>query len=293
MVQLYFKHLYTSLQEWQDEPFSPWKFEGNVLLSILSFFESSILTDEFSLKNELQCETFMDSGAFAATSMGFQLDPYEVAELQAQLKADLIVPLDLIVFEHDSNEIAQIKIEKTIENTEILLDMKPKGSDIVAPLQGFTEEVLTYSYDKFKSLGINRFALGGLVFQSRIEDNLSRIQLAREVTKKNPLHIFGKFLHPELLHHLYECNVDSVDGYGYIVSSLKGSYVFEEAYKPIIEIEEDEFSLCQCSVCRENSLADFTKGNKEAQLLLIQHNIHALNQQNDKLTKQYKGASKQ
>lgn len=291
MLQLYFKHLYTSLQEWQEEPFSPWKFEENVLFSILSFFETPILTEEFSLKKELECEVFMDSGAFAATSMGYQLDPYEVAELQARLRADLIVPLDRIVFEYDSKEIAKKKIEETIENTEILLDMKPRGSDIIAPLQGFSENLLNYSFDKFRDLGIKRFALGGLVFQPEINDSLSRIQLARDITKKYHLHIFGKFLHPELLHHLYEFNIDSVDGYGYIVSSLKGLYLFEETYKPIVEIEEEEYSFCDCSACKNNTLADFMKGNKEAQLLLIEHNIHALNQLNKKLAGEHKGAS--
>ncbi len=37
----------------------------------------------------------MDSGAFTAASMEFQLDPYEVTDMQALLKADYIVPLDI------------------------------------------------------------------------------------------------------------------------------------------------------------------------------------------------------
>jgi len=277
MVQLYFKHLYISMQEWQEEPFAPWKFKENVLLSVLSFFESKNLVDNFSLKEELDCKIFVDSGAFAATAMDYQLDPYEVAEMQAILKADLIVPLDLIVVEQDSEDVAKRKVLETIKNTEILLDLKPKGSEIVAPLQGLTEDILEFSYNKFKEMGLNKFALGGIVFQPQLEENLKRIKITQDITGNDSLHVFGKFLHPELLHYIIDLKVDSVDGYGYIVSSLKGLYIYNGKYLPVAKLEEEVIDSCNCNICKEFTLADFIKGSKESQLLLVQHNIYALN----------------
>ena len=264
------------MAEWREEPFAPWTFDENVLLSVLSFFETNLIQEGFSLKKELSCEVFMDSGAFAAASMGFNLDPYEVAEMQAILKADLIVPLDLVIFEYESEEIARKKIQQTIQNTEILLDYKPKDSEIVAPLQGYSREILEGAFDSFRSLGLSKFAIGGIVFQSNLEETLERIKLARKITNGYSLHVFGKFLHPELLNYLKELQVDSVDGYGYIISSIKGLYIHQDEYQPITELNQESLSLCSCLACQDSTIEDFTRGDKEAQFLLIKHNIESL-----------------
>ena len=274
--RLYFKHLYPSYVEWKDEPFSPWMFEEAVLFSVLSFFEFDFLEEDFSLKEILNCEIFMDSGAFAATSMGFYLDPYEVAEMHLVLGSDLIIPLDHIIFENDSKEIIQNKMSKTIENTEILLDNKPKGAEIIGPLQGFSEEDLQYSFEKFFDLGIRKFAIGGIVFQSNLESICERITLTRRITQKYSLHIFGKFLHPELLKIAIASGADSVDGFGYILSSLKGLYITNQRYEPLSNISDEEIQMCNCPICRENSIEDFLNKSRESQHLLIQHNIHSL-----------------
>ncbi|NHK31359.1 MAG: hypothetical protein FK730_08410 [Asgard group archaeon] len=286
MVKLFYKHLYPSLKEWQEQPFAPWSFREHVLLSVFSFFESNIFIDEFSLKKELGCEIFMDSGAFAATAMGLRLDPYEVAEIQAILKADLIVPLDEVVLIGDSEDIADEKVNNTIRNTEILLDLKSKGCEIIGPLQGFSEELLQKSFDKFYEMGIRKFALGGLVFDPVLERNLKRIKIAKKVTKNHYLHIFGKFLHPELLNHIIELDVSSVDGYGYIISSIKGLYIINNKYESLINLEEGDIKKCNCDICQKNNYQDLIRGDREAQLLILQHNIWALNELKEQLLKQ-------
>lgn len=277
MFRLYFKHLYPSFSEWQTDPFAPWSFQESVLLSVLSFFESRLLSrEEFSLQKALDCEIFMDSGAFAATSMGFELDPYEVAEMHALLKADLIVPLDKIILPEDGEQTIQQKIDETIRNTEILLDFKPKGSEIIAPLQGHSPSLLERLFNSYRELGIRKFALGGLVFQSNLEAALARIRLARTITKGYFLHVFGRFLHPELLKAVIATGADSVDGYGYILSSVKGLYIYGEKYRPIMDLTEAQFNRCSCSVCQEVDLSDLQRGDSIAQHRLIEHNIHSL-----------------
>ncbi|NHJ48764.1 MAG: tRNA-guanine transglycosylase [Asgard group archaeon] len=285
MVKLYFKHLFPSITEWQEKPFAPWDFNEHVLLSVLSFFETKLLDDDFDLKKELGCEVFMDSGAFVATAMGLQLDPYEVAEMQAMLKSDFIVPLDNVVLLGDSNKEIEYKIEENVRNAEILLDMKPKGSELIGPLQGFTKETIQYSFDKFIDMGIKKFALGGLVFVPDLDENLERIKIAKKITGKHSLHIFGKFLHPELLHHLYDLRVDSVDGYGYIISSRKGLYIIDNKYVSLAELSDDKIKNCSCETCQQYDYQDFLQGNREAQHILIQHNIRALNRLNQNLEK--------
>ncbi|TFF84018.1 hypothetical protein EU523_01900 [Candidatus Heimdallarchaeota archaeon] len=289
-MKLYFKHLYPSFEEWREEPFAPWSFKEATLLSVLSFFESHIIEDEtFSLKKELDCEVFMDSGAFAATAMGFELDPYEVAEIHSLIKADLIVPLDKIILEEDDQETIERKIEETIHNTEILLDMKPKNSEIIAPLQGLSRAMIERLFDKYRELGITRFALGGVVFQKDLEAALERIRMTRVITEGYFLHIFGRFLHPELLEPIIQTGADSVDGYGYVISSVKGLYIHQGKYKPVMELTAEEFKQCQCSVCQENDLADLQRADSQAQYLLIEHNIQSLIEVKEQFLRKNKG----
>ncbi|MFW9996104.1 MAG: tRNA-guanine transglycosylase [Candidatus Odinarchaeota archaeon] len=273
MFDLYFKHLYPSFPEWQEDPFSPWIFGEGVLLTVLSFFEKD-LEDSFSLRDILKCEIFMDSGAFSAAAMGFSLDPYEVAEMQALLKADLVVPLDLVITLEDSLDEADQKVAETIRNTEILLDFLPAGSEIIGPLQGLTPELIERMFTEFLNLGVKKFALGGVVFQD-IKQALERIKIARDITKGYNLHVFGKFLHPKLLKPVMRL-CDSVDGYGYILSSVKGLYIHKREYKAIAGINDDQLAECSCTACRDHSLLDFQRADREAQYLIIKHNISAL-----------------
>jgi tRNA-guanine family transglycosylase len=277
LVKLYFKHLYPTMVEWQEKPFAPWGFKEDVFLNVLSFFESSLLDNNFDLRKELGCEIFMDSGSFTATAMGIKLDPYEVAEMQALLKADLVVPLDNVVLLGDSDKEIKKKINENVRNAEILLEMKPKESEVIGPLQGFTEEIIQYSFDKFLEMGIKKFALGGLVFVPDLNENIERIKIARKITEKFPLHIFGKFLHPELLHYLFDLKVDSVDGYGYILSSLKGLYIVDNKYISLADLSDEKIKNCTCEICQKNNYQDFLNGSREAQHILIQHNIISLN----------------
>lgn len=220
----------------------------------------------------------MDSGAFAAASMGFNLDPYEVAEMHAVLKADLVVPLDKIILAEDSDEVINEKITETIRNTEILLDYCPIKSEVVGPLQGLTPELIERMFYVYHELGIKKFALGGLVFQSSLKDTIERIRQARKITTGYPLHLFGRFLHPKLLESVIATGADSVDGYGYILNSVRGLYINfqEQNYTSIAKITENDLKRCSCLACQENSLLDFQRGDQESQYLLIIHNIFSL-----------------
>ncbi|MFW9914531.1 MAG: hypothetical protein ACFFGZ_02875 [Candidatus Thorarchaeota archaeon] len=276
-MELFFKHLFPYYEEWSETPFAPWAFGEGVLLTVLSFFEYAI--DE-PLKRQIQAPIFMDSGAFSAAAMGFSLDPYEVAEMHAILKPDFAVPLDLVVTAEDSPNTAEEKISSTIKNTQILLDFLPPETEIIGPLQGLTREAIERLFHAFRELGITKFALGGAVWQS-LADALDRIRIVREITRGFELHVFGKFLHPKLLRLLFDYQgqaalADSVDGYGYILASVKGLYIHKQEYQPIGRITEDQLSECPCPACSDYSLLDFQRGDREAQHLLIQHNIHAL-----------------
>ena len=220
----------------------------------------------------------MDSGAFAAESMGFQLDPYEVAEFHSLLKADLIVPLDRIILATDPQKIVEQKVAETLKNTEILLDYRPNGSEVVGPLQGLSPDLVEKMFFAYRDLGVKSFALGGLVFQEDLFQTIERIKSARKITQGYFLHIFGKFLHPRLLKPIIKLGCDSVDGYGYILNSIRGLYIdfHKQNYTSIAEITETEFDKCSCLACENNSLSDLQRGDEESQYLLIIHNICAL-----------------
>ncbi|MFX1466178.1 MAG: hypothetical protein ACFFA5_06885, partial [Promethearchaeota archaeon] len=68
----------------------------------------------------------------------------------------------------------------------------------------------------------------------------------------------------------------SVDGFGYILSSVRGLYTLEGRYEVIVNITDDQLKNCSCPACQESSLQDFQRGDEEAQYLLIIHNINAL-----------------
>jgi len=275
--QLFFKHLY-SYSEWQETPFMPWNFDTGILFSALQFFESTdIQTSDFNLKKRVDCPIFMDSGAFSASAMGFVLDPYEVCEIHRITRADYAVPLDLVITEEDPEQTRKEKISKTIDNTKLLQEYIPT-STILAPIQGFTKTTMEVMFEEYRKLGITKFALGGLVFQRNIEANLKRIVMARKITQGYFLHIFGKFLHPKLLSLVVKTDADSVDGYGYIISSIKGKYidVSKRSYVGIGKLEEENFQQCSCAACRNYDLLDFQRGDRDAQHLLLEHNINAL-----------------
>ena len=277
-MQLFFKHLYPSFKEWQEPPFTPWEFGEGVLLTVLSFFESDLFLEEEinAFSDVVRCSVMMDSGAFMADGVGFVLDPMEVVEMHALLKADLIVPLDRIIFEEDSDEVVEQKIEETLANTKLLLDHHIPGSEVVGTLQGFSQEVLERLRDEYRSLGIRYFGIGGLVFQRDLRSTRERILVARELTKGHRLHVFGKFLHPRLMRIPLELGVDSVDGFGYLLSSVKGLYLKATRYTPIREITTADLERCACSACVEHDILDFQRGDEAAQYLLIRHNIHNL-----------------
>ena len=277
MFQLFFKHLLPYYSEWEKPPFAPWEFGESVLFSVINFFESNL--DDFKLQEVLQSKPiFMDSGAFAAESMGFQLDPFEVAEMHSLLKADLIVPLDRIILATDSEKITQQKVAETLKNTEILLDYCPNGSEVVGSLQGLSPDLVEIMFFSYRELGIKSFALGGLVFQEDLSQTIGRIKSTREITQSYFLHIFGKFLHPRLLKPIIKLGCDSVDGYGYILNSIRGLYIDfqEQNYTSIAKITETDLDECSCLACENKSLSDFQRGDEESQYLLIIHNIHAL-----------------
>ena len=89
-----------------------------------------------------------------------------------------------------------------------------------------------------------------------------------------------------LLKLIIDANTDSVDGYGYIIASLKGNYIFDGTYKSISDLTDNEIDLCSCSICQENSYENLSRGDKESQHLLIMHNIIALNNLKEELLKQ-------
>ncbi|MHA1974106.1 MAG: tRNA-guanine transglycosylase [Candidatus Hodarchaeales archaeon] len=284
MFDLYFKHLFPYYEEWSETPFLPWGFSDCTFFSVLSFFECDLnKIEEQSISRIVKTKTFMDSGAFAAASLGIELDPYEIAEMHSILKADLIVPLDKIILQDDPENIVESKIKETIRNTEILLDYNIKRSEVVGPLQGLKPEILERMFLEYKDLGIRTFALGGLVFQESLSQSLERISSAREITESYYLHIFGRFLHPRLLRGIIETGVDSVDGFGYILRSIRGFYIYNGNYTSIGLLQQSQLEECECQACTNSSLDDFQRGDREAQHLLIKHNIEALIKIKDKI----------
>jgi queuine/archaeosine tRNA-ribosyltransferase len=119
---------------------------------------------------------------------------------------------------------------------------------------------------------------------------LDVIKTARKITQDYFLHVFGKFLHPRLLKPVIEIGADSVDGFGYILSSVRGLYtdIQEQQYDVIANITEDQLKKCSCPACQENLLQDFQRGDKDAQYLLIIHNIHALIQLKEQYIRELK-----
>ena len=140
-------------------------------------------------------------------------------------------------------------------------------------------------FDAYRELGLRKFALGGLVFQSNLNQTLERIKITRKITKGFFLHIFGKFLHPKLLKPVISSGADSVDGYGYILRSVRGFYIHDQNYQSIGKITEADIHNCICPACKEKDILDFQRGDREAQYLLIIHNIHSLIQLKETILK--------
>ncbi|MFX1250425.1 MAG: hypothetical protein ACFFCZ_02310 [Promethearchaeota archaeon] len=260
-------------------PLYPWPFGEGILFTTYSFqwLSDLICEPNFSLRDLIgsNVSIFIDSGAYSAAAMNITLDVYEINEIHYLLEGDYIVPLDYIIFPSDSKGTIREKVQQTIDNTVSLLEMKSNRSIVIGPLQGNSAETIASMYDRFREIGIDHFAIGGLLFKP-LKEAIKVIEIARQITRGQQLHVFGKFLHPQLLKIPIFSGVDSVDGAAYLAKSLQGWYIDPINYKytPVSSLEEE--LVCSCQICRDTSVMDLQRGDFESQLFLIEHNIHKL-----------------
>ena len=59
-----------------------------------------------------------------------------------------------------------------------------------------------------------------------------------------------------------------MDGYGYIISSIKGLYIINNKYESITNLEEEDIKKCNCDSCQKNNYQDLIRGDREAQFLI-------------------------
>lgn len=248
-----------------------------------------------TLHNEISTfsgEVIVDSGAYRMLTSGKSFNVKDVIEWQGSISGDIFVPLDYPIKRGETPNEAKLKIERTLENISLWLDVF--GNEKIMPvLHGHTIEQLNYAIDLLerKYGRIFRYiALGSLADIARY--NMRRaIELAlylRRVFRNVHLHALG--CGNSLASILSIIGFDSVDLSSHLQNSryglvrnpislklhviVKFEYSSYGDHRPKITPEE-LFSICNCPACKTRDF-EIAKWGRRGFLLRSIHNAWVL-----------------
>ncbi|AWB28739.1 7-cyano-7-deazaguanine tRNA-ribosyltransferase [Halococcoides cellulosivorans] len=225
---------------------------------------------------------FIDSGGFKflnndgidGSDFEVEMNQRAVYEIQSAMGGDIIVNLDYPIAPDDSHADRVEKARKTAENIHTFLSVSREfeGAKYLT-LQGYNYsmmseflEVITDSVPEgVLREGFDGIALGGLVPKKDDRDALIKaVTDCREVMAEWdidhwPLHVLG--ISSGAAPILAAIGVDTFDSSTHIHSAINGKY-YKSVTEPI-NIEDVDFSDCDCPVCQSDLLVERMKGNAE------------------------------
>lgn len=227
---------------------------------------------------------FLDSGGFKFLSQSeidgsdfeVEMDQQTVYEIQQALGSDIIVNLDHPIAPDDSHQDRIRKAEKTAKNIHTFLSVS-RGFDGAKylTLHGYNysmmNEFLEVITDEVPAgvirEGFDGIALGSLV--PKKDDRGALIQAVsdcREVMgdwgiENWPLHVLG--ISSRAIPILAALGADSFDSSTHLHNAINGKY--NQSLMKSVDIDEADFSQCDCPVCQSDHLVNWMKGNTEYQ----------------------------
>jgi len=225
----------------------------------------------------------MDSGAYQILAYGdVEINPIQSLKIQADLKTDVGVILDIPTPPTDTFQEAKEKMEGTISRIEISLDFIKNNENIIwtLPIQGgkntqlirkYIEEIKRKNYTKY--FGFH--ALGSVVPIMAQYDYLtlfSMIKVARQLLPHNiPFHLFGAG-HPMIFPFIVALGCDFFDSAAYILYAKEKRYMSSTGTYHLDDLVEFP---CPCEVCSNWTPKELLEEEGETRTKkLAEHNLY-------------------
>lgn len=266
------KFHFCSVSLFREEPLINWTYTDTVLFTAYDVFRShdfwldKVVSSGYTLKEALVDLGFpktnsiiIDTGVFEmemkkvgiSRDLGIDVDIeltnaqiFEAYELSG---ADFFVAPDEIILPLDEPEVVNKKIDVIKNNLLNLLEIT-SASKIIAVIQGQKKDVVDNLLEFYRELGIEYFAVGGVIpLYHHDKELLQRhLKYVREATIKEWLHIFGLPRMSLLSYYLHEVQVDSVDTSTITYLTAQRKYLVGLKPEPV---RLAKFEDCDCPGC--------------------------------------------
>jgi len=222
-----------------------------------------------------------DSGAFQQymyNTSGMKIEAEEIERFQERIESDFPVILDIPVQPDDIYEIANNKVDATINRARENIKRRSNENCVwFGPIHGGKyHDLLTRCINEMNKLDFGVYAIGGLVkyFLDYRFDVAIQILLnvKKSINPNKPLHIFGLGL-PQFFSLAVACGCDLMDSAAYILFAKENRYfTLSTGTKKLEELEEFP---CHCPICTKFSPNELKKFEDKLRIKLIaEHNLY-------------------
>ncbi|MFW9968122.1 MAG: hypothetical protein ACFFEA_13285 [Candidatus Thorarchaeota archaeon] len=273
LSQLIPKNHFCSMSFFRESPLINWTYTSAVLLTAYDvhrsndFWIDSVIRSGKTLKEEMielglskDVALVADTGVFEMEArkagisrnlgidVGISLSSSQIIEAYELSGADVFVAPDEIILATDEKHRIREKIATMKDKLHSILEIA-KPESLIAVIQGHDKNTMTNLFDFYRSQGIMRFAIGGLIPLWTYDKNMFQrvIHQARELTRGFWLHAFGLPVISLLPFYLHEVGMDSVDTSTLLYMTASRKYLVGLNPRPV---RLAHFSQCNCSGCR-------------------------------------------
>lgn len=266
------KNHFASVGLFREEPLVSWPFTKAVLFTAYDVFRSSdFWLDTIIKSGKTLKEGLVDLGFPKANTMIADTGIFELEAKKAGISKELGIPIDIdlsneqifeayelsgadyfvspdeIILATDTNTEANEKIRRIKDNTIELLEVAD-SKDVIGVLQGIRRERAEDLFDFYRSHGVEKFAIGGLLPLYYYDKTLFKdvLVFTRALTKDYWLHTFGLPRINLLPFYLQEIGIDSVDTSMILYLTIRRSYLVDIESRPV---RLADFKGCSCKGC--------------------------------------------
>jgi len=230
-------------------------------------FEGTLFVDSGGFK-------FLDRGGLDGSGFEVEIDQKSAYEIQCKLGADIVVNLDRPITPDDDYPTRVEKAQKTAENIDMFLKQSSGKSQLryltlhghnYSMIDTFLNEVTEVVSRERLHTDFDGVALGGLVPLKDNKDKLiTAVSDCRSVLDDwgfddLPLHVLG--ISSSAIPLLAAVGADSFDSSSFMHSAINGKYC--TSLVDSVQLDEADFSYCDCPVCSDHELVSRMRGNAE------------------------------
>ncbi len=266
------KNHFASMSFFREEPLISWSYTKAILFTAYDVYRSSdfwldsIIKSGKTLKQGLvelgfpkESTMMADTGIFEleakkagkakelGISIDIELSNEQIFEAYELSGADYFVSPDEIILATDTNQVANVKLRRIKDNLLQLLELVD-STKVIGVLQGIKQDRVKDLFDFFRSHGVEKFAIGGLLPLYWHDKDLFKQVLTqtRKLTQQFWLHTFGLPMITLLPFYLQEIGMDSVDTSMLLYLTARRKYLVNVESRPV---RLADFTRCSCEGC--------------------------------------------